>query len=248
MEEQVVDVVEEVLKEIDDLDEVNTSIEEGLAIFSLEGFFGVDTDELYDEIVREVNTVRDDLPEEIVSLEIQQFDPNKLVSIQQVALFSETASYPRLNDWAEKLEYRMEQVSGVNSANVEAAPDEQVRIEPDFQRMARQHISLDQLKGVLTTQNSNIPGGDVNSENRSFIIKTSGGLSSVDDIRNLPVHSAGSQQVYLKDIADVYHTTEDLRWIARYKGVPAVYVTLTQKPDENIVSIVPTHSSVADGV
>ncbi|NBC67084.1 MAG: AcrB/AcrD/AcrF family protein [Bacteroidetes bacterium] len=237
MEEQVVDPIEEVLKEIDELDEIDSSIEEGLAIISIAGFFGVDTGELYNEIVREVNTIQDELPDGIVSLDIQQFDPNKLVSIHQVALFSETASYPRLHDWAEKLEYRMEQVRGINGVTIEAAPEEQIRIVPDFQRMARQNISFNQLTGILTSQNSNIPGGDVSSENRSFIIKTSGGLSSQEDIRNLPVHTNGSHQVYLKDIAEVYHTTEDLRWIARYKGVPAIYVTLTQKPDVNIVSL-----------
>lgn len=237
MEELVVDPIEDALEEIEDIETVNTSIKDGLVTINVEGTFGIDTQDKLNEITREINAIRADLPDEIFGLGIVQFDPNILVNIMQIALYSEAAPYNQLRRIAEDLEYELNKISGISGVEVEAEPQEEIRISLDFQQMARQNISLQQVVGILQQQNVNIPGGDVKSSSKSFTIKTSGGYKSLDHIKKTVISSTNTDLVHLDDIADVRFDYEDLRWKASYMGEKAVYVTITQKPNENVVTL-----------
>ncbi|MGI9544770.1 MAG: efflux RND transporter permease subunit, partial [Cyclobacteriaceae bacterium] len=237
LEELVVDPIEEAIEEIPDIEKINTEIEDGVVKINVEGAFGINVDDQYDEVVAEVNTIRDRLPADIFSLDFVQFKPQERVYIQQFALVSTEASYRTLNDHAEALEYELEKISGVSQAEIFAAPQEEVRISLDFQKMARQNIPLSQVIGVLQGNNINIPGGVIKSGQKSFNIKSSGGYENLDEIKATVVSAAGDRIVYLKDIAEVRMDYEDLRWIARYQGDPAVFINLTQEENENVVSL-----------
>lgn len=237
MEELVVDPLEEALEEINDIKKVNTKIEEGVVVIAVEGEFGVDTDELYDEVLREVNNARGELPDDLFSLDVSQFKPRERVGIQQFGVVSNTASYREMQRIAEAFEYQLERLGGVQGAEVEAYPEEEVRVSLDFQRMAIQNVSLKQVVGTLQGENLNIPGGDVTSLNKSFNIKSSGGFKSLDEIRAVVVNANGEKLVRLGDIAAVHMDYADNLWRARYMGETALWITVTQKEGVNLIEL-----------
>src|SRR5690606_1279024 len=65
MEELVVEPIENKLYELENIDRIVTSIEDGLAVIRVEFRYGVDVDNKYQEVVREVNALRDELPADI---------------------------------------------------------------------------------------------------------------------------------------------------------------------------------------
>jgi len=237
MEELIVDPLEEVLDEIDDIKEINTEIRDGLAIISVEALYGIDYEDKYDEIVREVNSVEPDLPEDIFSLDVIQFDPTEGTVIHQFALVSDQVAYNQLNDLAEELERRVERIPGVNKAEIHGIPNEEVRISLDFQKMAQQNISLSQVIGILGGNNLNVPGGDVKAGNRSFTIKSSGGYRDLDQIGTTVISANQNKIVYLRDISEITFDYEDQRWKTRHDGSRAAFVTVTQKEGENILNL-----------
>ena len=245
LEELVVKPLEDALEEVSDVKKVETSMEEGLVILRVEGEFGLDTEELYDEILREVNNVRDELPDDLFSLDIQQFTPRLRVKVQQFALVSDQADYSSLEDLADKFAYQLEKIDGVQNAEVEAFPEEEVRVSLDFQRMSSQHVPLGRVVQVLQGENLNIPGGDVKSSGRSFNIKSSGGFKTLEEIRNVVVSANAEQLVKLGDIAEVHMDYADNLWVARYMGEKAVWVTLTLKEGVNIVQVADSFGEVA---
>lgn len=237
MEELVVDPIEEALEEVDNVKRIESKIEDGLAITSVEGFFGIDTDEQYDDVQTAVNNIKKDLPENLYSLDIERFEPAKTVNIQQFALVSDDAPYFLLNDYAENLEKELKKIRGINDVEVEAEPEEQIRISVDFQKIAQQNIALNQIIGILQGNNANIPGGDLKAGIKSFNIKSSGGYRSLEEIRNTVISAQDDKIVYLKDIAEINFDYEDLRWKASYMGKTAIFLTLTQKEGENIINL-----------
>ena len=237
MEELVVEPIEDALEEIEDIETVNTSIKDGLVVVNVEATFGINTEDKLNEITREINAIKADLPDEIFSLDIVQFDPNIRVNIMQIALYSDATPYNHLRTIAEDLKYELNKISGISGVDVEAEPQEEVRVSLDFQQIAQRNISLQQVIGILQSQNANIPGGNVSSDGKSFTIKTSGGYKTLDQIRNTIISSTNTDLVYLKDVANVRFDYEDLRWKAAYMGKKAIYVTVTQKPDENVVTL-----------
>ncbi|MEL6846396.1 MAG: efflux RND transporter permease subunit, partial [Bacteroidota bacterium] len=173
MEELVVNPIEDVLNEVEDVTDVISRIEDGIAVIQVEAEFEVDVEDKYDEIVAQVTSVEQDLPEGLLSLDVRKVDPQE-VKILQMAFVSPTASYSALQKQAEKLEDRLDQVKGVRDIEIDAFPEQEVRIALDLQKMAQLGIPLKQVIGVLQANHSNIPAGELEAGDYSFAIKTSG--------------------------------------------------------------------------
>jgi multidrug efflux pump subunit AcrB len=235
MEELVVDPIEDAINEIDDLDRILTTIQDGLAVIGVEGEFGIDYDAQYDEVVAQVNAVRDQLPDGLIQLEVSQFSPQE-VSILQLALSAELP-YRELITYAERLEDRLKKVEGVRSVALDGYPDEELRIALDFEKMGQLGLSLNQVTGILQGNNANIPAGTIDVGQRAFSVKTSGGYRSIAELENTVIAANQGQMVYLRDIAAVYVAYEDPQWIARHNGQKAIFLSVTQKSGENIITL-----------
>lgn len=236
IESQVVDPIEEAINELDDIKEVQTNIRDGVAVLEVEFNFNVDPDEKYDELQRQLNQVRPQLPQDLYSLEAQQINTNT-VNILQIALVSEDAPYSMLKVEAEKVKDLIEDVNGVKKVEIEAYPEQEVRIALDPVKMTEMNVSLDNVEQAIRSNNANIPGGAVKVSNRLFNLKTSGAYDELDQIANTIVGVFEDKVVYLKNIASVYFSYEDERWLARYKGEKAVFISVQQKTGYNIFDI-----------
>jgi len=62
METLIVDPLEDAIRQVDDIRQVDSEIREGAAIIMIDGEFGIDTKEILDNILQEVNQVRPSLP------------------------------------------------------------------------------------------------------------------------------------------------------------------------------------------
>ena len=125
MEELVVKPIENKLYELDNIDKLVTSIDDGLAIVRVEFKYGEDIDAKYQEVIREMNALRSSLPADIASIDIRKVDPSD-VNILQLALVSETASYRQLRKKAEELQERLEKVGSLKKVKVSGAPEQEV--------------------------------------------------------------------------------------------------------------------------
>ncbi|HYF68989.1 MAG TPA: efflux RND transporter permease subunit [Ohtaekwangia sp.] len=233
MEELVVDPVEEKLHELDDMKRIKTQINDGLAVFTVEYKYESDPDEKYQELVREVNSLRAQLPQDIYSIEINKFQPSD-VNILQIALISENASRPKLKFYAEALKDELEKIPALKNVEIQGLPEQIVRIELRLEKIAQMHIPLQAIMGSLKSEMANIPGGSVMAGSKSFSIKTSGNYTSIDEIRNTIVYASNGKNVLLRDVADAYVTFDETKHITRLNGHRAVYVVAAQKPGLNI--------------
>ncbi|MGB4958460.1 MAG: efflux RND transporter permease subunit, partial [Saprospiraceae bacterium] len=66
MEKLIADPIEEELYQLTDIKKINTTINDGLIVMLVEFNFGVDIDAKNNDVIREVNRLRPDLPEGIV--------------------------------------------------------------------------------------------------------------------------------------------------------------------------------------
>jgi multidrug efflux pump subunit AcrB len=233
MEELVVDPVEEKINELEDMKRVKTSISDGLAVFRVEYKYESDPDEKYQELVREINSIGPELPQDIFSIEIQKFQPSD-VNIMQIALISENASRGSLKVQADALKDALEKIPSLKNVEVHGLPEQIVKIELRLEKIAQMHIPLDAILGTLQSEMANIPGGSVVAGTKSFSVKTSGNYTDLDQIRNTIVYAANGKNVLLRDVADAYVTFDESIHITRLNGHRCVFVVAAQKPGLNI--------------
>lgn len=236
IEQLVINPLEDELKELEDIKDLSTEISEGAAVIEIEAEYGIDVDDKFDEISQAVNQVRGDLPDELRRLDVNQVTPQDVI-ILQMALMSETSSFHDLVNWGERLEDRLAQIDGVRTVEVTGNPEEEVRIALDMEEMGKRNISLNMVLGTLSQNHTNLPGGELSSGGRSFVVKTSGSYQSIDQLKQTVISSAGEQLVFLKDIASVTMGYEDQNYLTRLDGKRAVYVSVTQQKGKNILKI-----------
>ncbi len=237
VEDQVVQPLEKRFNELDNVKKINTTADDGLAVIQVEYDFSVTPDDKYQEMVREVNAARAELPAGLQSLEIKRFQSSD-VNVYQYALLGPNASYEQLEFWAEKLQDDLEQrVPGFKTVDTWGYPQREVRVALNLEKLARQNIPAAAILGALQSENLNIPGGSVEVGSRRFNLKTSGDLRTLPEIESTVVYAQGGKIVQLRDVAEVRFAYEEARHITRLDGVRGVLVTATQKPGQNIFNL-----------
>ncbi len=177
--------------------------------------------------------MQDKLPKDLYSLEIKKFDPSD-VSILQLALVSENASYTTLRKSAEDLTEKLEKITDLKKIKVSGVPDDVVRIDLQIDKIAQLKIPLNIVVGSLQSEDANIPGGNINAGTKTFNVKTSGKFSDLNDISNTVIFNSNGKIIYLKDVAIIGFKNETEKHITRLNGHRCVLVTAAQKVATNI--------------
>lgn len=233
MEELVVDPIEKRIAELEDIKRIKTVINDGVAVINVEYKYESDVEEKYQEMVREINSLRQDLPPDILSIDVNKISPAD-VNVLQLALLSENASKESLRKQAEDLQERLEKIPALQKVKIAGLPDRLVRIDILTEKLAQLHIPLNAIMGSLQSEIANIPGGRVSAGGKSFNIKTSGNYQSLEEIANTIVYSVNGTNVRLGDIATVRFDYEETKHITRINGHRCVLVNAAQKPGFNI--------------
>ena len=236
IERLVVDPIEDVLAELEDVKKLTSTALDGLALIEIEFVYGSDPDRKYDEVIREVNVVRPTLPPDVLSIETRQFTPGT-VNIVQMALVSPDAGWREMRKFAEDLEELIETAPGVRRAETWAYPDPEVRVAIDLERLAAAKLTLGQVIAAVQGENASIPGGAVDVGLRRYNLKTSGSYDSLDKIGATVVAASGGRVVRLRDVADIGWAAEEERYLGRFNGTRAVFVTASMKDNQNVFDV-----------
>lgn len=236
MEELVVKPLEKQIYALDNIKRIKTSINDGLAVLAVEYQYNVNVDDKYQELVREVNGMRSQLPEDIYSIETKRIDPSN-VNILQIALVSENASRDRLRQAAEDLQDELEKVRALKNVEVQGLPDPIIRVDLQTEKLAQWQIPISTVASALQSEIANIPGGSVNQGNKTFNIKTNGNYQDIEEIRNTIVFSSNARNILLRDLAQVYFDYSAETHITRLNGHRAVLVIAALKRKQNISSV-----------
>ncbi len=233
MEQLVVKPIETRLYDLNQINRIRTTIVSGLAVLFVEYEHGVDYDNKYQELIREVGALRPQLPDEVYSIDVKQIDPTG-VNVLQVALISENASRKAMKAVSDDLKTELERVKALKEVTVSGLSEQLVRVDVEPARLAQLGIPLNQVMQAIQSEGANIPGGSVLAGGKVFSIKTSGNYQSIEHIRNTIVHSAQGKNVRLRDVAEVYADFAPETHLTRLNGHRAVFVNAAQKPGENI--------------
>jgi len=236
MEEQIVDPMEKVIYSLENIKRIKTEIKDGVAVFMVEYTYNEDVNEKYQELVREVNTLRPSLPKDIFSIDVRKVRPSD-VNILQLALISENASRDELKKAGDRLQEELEKITELKKVEIHGLPEQVVKVELKLDKIAEMNIPLNAILGSIQSELSNIPGGQVDAGNKTFNVKTSGNYSSVEEIAETIVFSYQGKSIQLKDVAEVSNDFEETKHITRLNGYRSIFITAALKEGNNISNV-----------
>ena len=233
MEELVVNPLEKRIYGLENIKRVRSNISDGLAIINVEYKFGSNVDEKYSELIREINSIRNELPKEIARIEVQKISPTT-VNVLQIGLVSDNATKAALKQAAESLQEDLEKITTLKNVEIYGVPEQEIKIDLEIEKLAQMNISTDMVMNAIKSEMANIPGGSVVEDSKTYNIKTSGNYQNIDEIKNTVVFSYEGRNVLLKDVASINVGFAESKHITRLNGHRCVFVGAAQKAGENI--------------
>ena len=236
MEELVTRPIEQALSAVAGLERLESTSQEGSARVTLNLAWGTDLNEAADDIRNRLDRVRGRLPEEADAPVMFKFDATSF-PIMGVGL---EGDYDRvkLREIAEHdLSQRLERVPGVAAVTVEGGLRRQIHVELSKEKIRALDLPVDRVVNLLRTENQNIPLGEIDEGDRTFLVRSQGQFASLNEISDLVVMTREGVPVYMRDIAEIKDSTEDFRSFTRINGKPGVRLRITKQSGTNTVEI-----------
>jgi HAE1 family hydrophobic/amphiphilic exporter-1 len=236
MEELITRPIEQAVSAVPGVTRVESTSSEGNSQVRLNFDWGTDLSEAADEVRTRVDRMRNRLPEDADPPTIFKFDSNTLPIIQ---LGVEGDYDPvTLRELAQnELSPRFERVDGVAAVNVNGGLRRQIHVELSKEKITALNLSVNQVVQALRLENQNTPLGEVYQGDATFLVRSQGQFSSLEDIRNVVVMTREGVPVYMRDIAEVKDTTEQRRSFMRINGRPGVQLQVQKQSGKNTVEV-----------
>lgn len=236
IEQLIVNPLELQLGTLTEIESIKTQVNDGSAVINIKFLQTADDEKKFDEVQREVNKVRPDMPAGIKSIDVLQTSTSN-VNILQYAIVSENKPYKELQLIAENMQTAIQKVKGVREVLIHAFPRRQITVAVDVPRMAAKNVTFGAIGNAIQSESVNLPGGYIDVSANRYNITTGGDYKRAEQIANTIIKAVDGNLVYLKDIAVVTAGYEPNNYFARYNGKRAVFVTATQQDDANIFKV-----------
>ena len=140
-----------------------------------------------------------------------------------------------LSDWV--IRPRIKAIGGI--ANVVAIGGEykQYQVLAAPEKLSYYGVTLNELYSKVKEVNKNASGGFFNKHGNRYIIKGSGRVHSLEQLKNAMLKETDGQVVKIRDVAEVKTGAADKIGDGSFNASPAVVLTITKQPDINTLEL-----------
>ncbi|HUX08070.1 MAG TPA: efflux RND transporter permease subunit [Acidobacteriota bacterium] len=244
VETEVTDVIEEAVNSIDGVKELNSTSSEGISSivieFELEKAVDVAVQDVRDKVAGVRGQLPEDIEEPLISkLDMQSFPVITLViSGEEVSADKADAEIRRITEYTKRqIKERLQTIKGVGSVRIIGGQEREIRIWLDADKLRGYQIPVEVVMAVLRSENVEIPGGRIETDESELVVKTHGDIETVEEFNDLVVAYQETRAVRLRDIAFVEDGMEDLRSISFVNGNRAVALECRKTSGGNAVAV-----------
>jgi len=237
METLVARPIEEAVASTPGVENITSTANEGQASVRVQFGYDEDLDEAANELRARLDKNRNRLPEDLEPPTLLKFDSAQF-PIMFITLRASDMDGKELRTFAEKsIQYRMERAPGVAQARISGGQRRQIHVDLELEQLRSLNMSVGDVVAKLRRENSNRPVGPVNEGQYEVLLRTQGEFQSLQEILDVGVATRGSVPVYLRDIATVEDSHEEIRYIVTVNGEPAVRMFLYKQSGANTVKV-----------
>ena len=234
----VTDKIEEKLQELDSLDYLRSYSRPGesqIFIIYREDLPPETMPENYYQARKKISDIRHRLPPDIIGPSFNDEFEDTFGNIY--ALQGKDYSYAELKDYAERIRDRLLRITNVAKVDLLGLQEERIFVDISNTRRDQLGIPPRLIEEVLRQQNEIVAAGDFDTSTDKIYLRVSGGLQTLDDVRNLPIQYAG-RTFRLGDIARVSRGYQDPpAQRVRFNGEPAIGIAVSMEDGGDIIRL-----------
>jgi multidrug efflux pump len=239
MASTVAEPLERRLRSISDVNELTSTSTVGAANIVIQFGLSRDINGAARDVQAAIQAARADLPTTLRNNPTyREYNPADS-PIMVLALTSETLTRAQLYDSADSvIQQQLSQVAGVGQITLggSALPSVRVELEPD--QLNSYGIGLEDVRAAISAANADSAKGHIDQAGQRFEILSNDQINKAAPYRDLVIAYRNDAPVFLRDVADVEDSAENIRNAGLYNGKDAVLVIVYPLPGGNIVKTV----------
>jgi HAE1 family hydrophobic/amphiphilic exporter-1 len=190
VDEQVTQPLQGAVEGIEGIEGVQATSSPGFSVLVVEFGLDVDTEQAEDEINDAIAGVS--LPEQASSPEVARQSASQF-PILNVSLSAKDGDLARVTEYAEDEAIPLiEDVEGVASADLVGGSERQIEVDLEPAELEERGIPAEAIVGAISGSNVNAPVGEVSVDGLATPVRTTSELTTVEELRDLPVGAAGA--------------------------------------------------------
>ena len=229
--------LEQIVSSAPGVERVTSTSSEGRASVRVEFVYGTDIDVASDEVRSRLDRGRRSLPDDIEPPFIFKFDVSQF-PIMFITAASADYGPKELRTFVEKsVVYRLERVPGVGQVNLNGGLRREIHVDLDLDKLRALNLSVDQVVQRIRSENLNRPVGPVKEGRFELLLRTSGEYESLEQILDVALTARQGVPVYVRDVATVEDSHEDIRYYVAVNGVEGLRLIISKQSGANTVKV-----------
>ncbi len=238
VEKRVTDLLEDAIYNVADIKFVSSNSREGISSI-LVRFEDIDErtfDKRLNDLRREIQNKEDELPDEALSPAVLEITSANAYPTATVVITS-PGDDENLRRQAENAKRDIERLKGVDRLIKSGLNDPEIQINFYPERLEELGLSPALIADGIHQYFRDISAGSLKMQSRRWNLRLQGTSTDIDYLASLPVLTEQGE-VTLGSIAELVRGQEKARISVRYRGQPAVMLSVMKKPKANTIELV----------
>ena len=236
VEELVSSEIEGKVGALSGVDSVTTYSQENSSMVLLQYDYSVDTNDAYLDLRAALDSVERSLPDDCQSPIVMKMDINSMPSMMYS--LSTTDGSDVLSLANDAIVPELKAVSSVASVEVSGGRENYIQVKLDEEAMNQYGLTMSSIAQFIATTDFTVPIGSLEQGTQSISAISTADVTTVEDLREIPLFTATGSMIHLSDVADVQWSQKDPDSISRYNGEETLTVSVTKNQSASTLGVV----------
>lgn len=235
VEKAVTIKVEEAVRDVDGIEKVDSTVQEGVSTTVLTLYNEVkDVDVVLQEVQANVDALQD-LPDDVEKVTVRKLEPR--LPVISVAIYGD-GTEAQLKRAARRMRDDLLLLPGVTDVEITGTREDEISVELRPDQLVKYNITFEEVAAAIRETNIDISGGQLKGNRSSVAVRTLGEKLRGRDLEDIVVRSRpDGSKVYVRDIAVVKDTFVESDLEAYFNGKRAVNCTVYKSGKQDAVEI-----------
>ena len=236
VEELVSSEIEGKVGALSGVDSVTTYSQENSSMVLLQYDYSVDINDAYLDLRAALDSVERSLPDDCQSPIVMKMDINSMPSMMYS--LSTTDGSDVLSLANDEIVPELKAVSSVASVEVSGGRENYIQVKLDEEAMNQYGLTMSSIAQFIATTDFTVPIGSLEQGTQSISAISTADVTTVEDLRQIPLFTATGSLIHLSDVADVQWSQKDPDSISRYNGEETLTVSVTKNQSASTLGVV----------
>ncbi len=236
MENLITRPIERSVSSAPGVERIDAQSSEGQSRVTVRFEWGTNLDEAANELRTRIDRLRRVLPEDAEPPTLFKFDVSQF-PILFMAVSGDRDPKELRTFVEDQVLYRLERVPGVAAADIRGGLKREIHVDLSLEKLRGYNLSIRNVVDVLRRENLNEPVGPVEEGDFELLLRTMGEFQNIQQIQELVLTIRNGVPVYMKDVAVVEDSHEEIRDMVKVDGKPAIRLSVTKQSGANTVSV-----------